>query len=85
MCCDLSENRYIYILVSDYRYCAEGGPLCPSARRPKMGMNCGNGSCGSGRNFLTKQEKKELLEEYKENLESELNGVSERIKELAKE
>ena len=42
------------------------------------GCDCGN----SGRGFLTKEEKAELLEEYKENLEKELKGVSERIKEL---
>jgi hypothetical protein len=36
------------------------------------------------RNFLTKEEKLELLKEYKEGLEKETKGVSERIKELEK-
>ncbi len=37
--------------------------------------------CG-GRTFLTKDEKLEMLTEYKEQLEKETKGVSERIKEL---
>ncbi|MGV8131061.1 MAG: hypothetical protein ACP5N7_03085 [Candidatus Pacearchaeota archaeon] len=41
-------------------------------------------SCGtSSRGFLTKKEKIEMLKEYKENLELEAKGVSERIKELS--
>lgn len=44
-----------------------------------------DGCCGSGsRSFLTKEEKVEMLTEYKQNLEKELQGVSERIKELSK-
>ncbi len=51
-------------------------------------MNCGS-SCGctdnSGvRNFLTKDEKIEMLREYKETLEKEAKGVGERIKDLEK-
>ncbi len=39
--------------------------------------------CGSGgRSFLTKEERLEMLEEYKEQLEKEAKGVAERIKEL---
>jgi len=38
--------------------------------------------CGFGRRYLTKQEKVEWLEEYKSNLEKELEGVKERIEEL---
>jgi hypothetical protein len=37
-----------------------------------------------GRRFLTKEEKIEWLEEYKANLEHELQGVTERIQELKK-
>lgn len=37
------------------------------------------------RGFLTKEEKIELLKNYKESLEKETKGVSERIKELEKE
>ena len=42
--------------------------------------------CETGymRNFLTKEEKVEMLKEYKESLEKEAKGVSERIKELEK-
>ena len=46
-------------------------------------MNCGyDYSCG--RSFLTKEEKIEMLKEYKEGLEKESQGVAERIKELEK-
>ena len=45
-------------------------------------MNCG--PCGSGRSFLTKDEKIEMLKEYKEELEKEAKGVGESIKELEK-
>jgi hypothetical protein len=34
------------------------------------------------RSFLTKEERIELLKEYKQDLENESRGVSERIKEL---
>jgi len=40
------------------------------------------GCCG--RSFLTKEEKVKMLTEYKEYLESEAKGVTERIKELQK-
>ena len=36
------------------------------------------------RKFLTKEEKVELLKEYKKSLEEETKGVTERIKELEK-
>ena len=40
-------------------------------------------SCGCGsRSFFTKEEKMEMLKEYKESLEKETQGVSERIKDL---
>jgi hypothetical protein len=39
--------------------------------------------CGyGGRRYLTKEEKLEWLEDYKSNLEKELQGVTERIQEL---
>ena len=38
--------------------------------------------CCNVRSFLTKEEKIEILREYKEALEKEANGVSERIYEL---
>ena len=40
--------------------------------------------CGTGRNFLTKEEKIEMLKEYKDYLEKESKGVTERIKEIEK-
>ena len=48
-------------------------------------MNCGfDGKCsGCGpRSFLTKEEKVQMLSEYKKNLEQEVKGISERITEL---
>lgn len=36
------------------------------------------------RSFLTKEEKIEMLKEYKEELEQEAKGVSERIEDLEK-
>ena len=44
-------------------------------------MTCG--PCG-GRSFLTAEEKVEMLSEYKESLEKELQGVKERIKDMGK-
>lgn len=50
-----------------------------------MHGNC-EGDCGYGqmRNFLTREEKLEMLKEYKGYLEKEAKGVSERIKDLEK-
>lgn len=52
-----------------------------------MGCGCsyGDGSRFGNQNvrsFLTREEKIELLKEYKNDLEKEVQGVSERIKEL---
>ena len=47
----------------------------------------GYGCCGSemeGRRFLTRDEKVEMLKEYKDSLEKEVRGIAERIKELEK-
>lgn len=47
--------------------------------------NCsGYGFAYGMRSFLTKEEKVELLKEYKEALEKEAKGVGERIKEIEK-
>ncbi len=53
-------------------------------RRLKMHYECGYrcGSEGSFRGFLTKEEKIEMLREYKDTLEKEAKGVAERIKDL---
>ncbi len=49
----------------------------------------GNGCCGvrlqNVRSFLTKEERIGMLNEYKEYLEKEAQGVSERIKDLEDE
>jgi hypothetical protein len=49
------------------------------------GYGCGGGGGWShgGRSFLTKEEKLTMLKEYKEDLEKEVKGVEERIKELS--
>ena len=49
-----------------------------------MDGNCGCGGMRGIRSFLTKEEKLEILKEYKENLEREAQGVKERIKALEK-
>lgn len=46
---------------------------------------CGYGYCSPARGFLTREEKIELLQEYKDDLEKEAKGVAERITELEKE
>jgi hypothetical protein len=46
-------------------------------------MDCCGNACGP-RNFLTKEEKIEMLKEYQEQLEHETQGVKERIKDLQK-
>ena len=52
----------------------------------EMGCGCSYGESGfstqKARSFLTKEEKVELLKEYRNELEREAQGVSERIKEL---
>ncbi len=49
-----------------------------------MAMAHGMCSCG-GRRFLSRKEKIEMLEEYKEALKNELEGVEEALRELGKE
>lgn len=41
-------------------------------------------ACCGTRGFLTREEKIEMLREYKEELEKEARGVAERIKDLEK-
>ena len=43
------------------------------------------GCCGGARNFFTREEKGDMLKEYKEALEKEAKGVTERIKDLERE
>ncbi len=45
-----------------------------------------HGACGCGfRKFVSKKERIEMLENYREALQSELEGVEEALKELKKE
>ncbi len=48
---------------------------------------CCYGGCGSysGRSFLTKEEKLEMLKEYKDVLDKETKGVTERMAKLKNE
>ncbi|HJU34175.1 MAG TPA: hypothetical protein VJ695_03540 [Nitrososphaera sp.] len=52
-----------------------------------MRYSCGGGGGGHWgygvRSFLTKEEKLAMLKEYKEDLQKEVEGVEERIKELS--
>ena len=45
----------------------------------------GWGHYGERRSFLTKEERITMLKEYKDDLEKEVKGVEERIKELSAE
>lgn len=45
---------------------------------------CETEECSAPRNFLTKEEKLEMLSEYKESLEREIKAVSEKISEIKK-
>ena len=53
-----------------------------------MGCGCSYGGSGlstqKARSFLTREEKVELLKEYRNDLEKEAQGVSDRIKQLDK-
>ena len=50
------------------------------------GMAHGMCGCGCGeRRFLSRKEKIEMLEEYRESLKNELEGVEETLKELQRE
>jgi len=51
---------------------------------PNFGSSMGHGPC-MGRHFVTKEEKLELLEEYKKWLEKEAKGVEEFIADINKE
>ena len=66
------------------------GILHPIAAKPhvnEMGYECGPGSCGpySGRRYMNKEERTEMLKDYQKELENELQGVKERIQEIAAE
>ncbi|MBI2451457.1 DUF5320 domain-containing protein [Candidatus Pacearchaeota archaeon] len=59
-------------------------------RRQKNKMNCQGCYAGTceviiPRSFLTKEEKIQMLEEYKNSLEKELQGIKDRISKLNEE
>ena len=74
----LSEDRYIYILVNIVY------TILPFRGWLEMNGCCEGPSCSGGRSFLTREEKIEMLKDYKEELEKEVQGISERIKEFEK-
>lgn len=43
---------------------------------------CNGIDVGRARSFLTREEKVSMLKEYKDDLEKEIQGISERIKDL---
>ena len=48
-----------------------------------LGCNCGGCGCGTFfRRFISAKEEQERLEEYRDQLKKELEGVEERIQEL---
>jgi len=49
-----------------------------------VGQGCCEVGIQGARNFLTKEERISLLKEYKEDLEKEVQGITERITELEK-
>jgi hypothetical protein len=53
-----------------------------------MGYGCGPNACGpgwSGRRYLTKDERLEMLREYEKDLANELKAVKERLEAVAAE
>jgi hypothetical protein len=53
--------------------------MCQPTVKQKMVESC---CCGSFRSFISKKEEEERLEEYKDQLKKELEGVEERLDEL---
>jgi len=50
-----------------------------------LGYSCCGVNVQKARSFLTKEERITLLKEYKEDLDKESQGVTEKIKDLEKE
>jgi hypothetical protein len=57
-------------------------PIWAKGGEKIMGYGCCSTSYKGGRSFLTREERVQLLKEYKQDLERETKGVEERIKEL---
>jgi len=60
--------------------CGTGGCGCESEKESTGGCGCGS---SSQRAFLTKEEKMKMLQDYKAELEKEVKGVNEKLKELS--
>jgi len=60
----------------------EHGGSCGSGHAGPCSCGCCSGHGGFARRFISKAEKLEKLEEYKDQLKKELAGVEERIQEL---
>ena len=76
MCCG-DENMH---------HGASGCHEMPPAKHGHHGHDHGTCGCGcGGRRFLSRKEKIEMLEEYRESLKNELEGVEEALNELKKE
>jgi len=63
--------------------------MCQPTMDPSSIVGCTCGCCGCGcgpgfRRFFSTQEQQECLESYKDQLEKELGGIEERIKDLKK-
>ncbi len=83
----ISDKRYIIVAEGGEKMGMDGNKSRNGiVQSAAADLCCGPGGCGSGmRSFLTKEEKGEMLKEYKESLEKEIQAVSERISELKKE
>ncbi|MCC6442171.1 MAG: hypothetical protein IT210_01805 [Armatimonadetes bacterium] len=64
--------------------CGSGGCSCCGGGSCNCGCSCCGGSGGFQRRFITKGEKIARLEEYKKQLDLELQGVQEEIDRLNK-
>jgi hypothetical protein len=70
----------------EMRGCEEKPGLHAMPMRHGIHHSDAHGTCGCGeRKFLSKKERIEMLEEYRESLKCELKGVEEELKELKKE
>ena len=76
----LNFGKPIHIVQPTHLYICIAYPIYVREQRTEANMTCG--PCG--RNFLTADEKAEMLSEYKDSLEKELQGVKERIRDLEK-
>jgi len=84
MCCGEKQGHHAGPMHHGVPHSGEHG-MCGCEE--KQGHNSGaHGMCGcGGRRFLSKKERIEMLEEYRESLKCELEGVEEELKSLQAE